>query len=87
MYIILLLLSGKSDSVLTCPLGMRAIKNIGAKIADEIDKYAKNLKELEQSLANTSVIESRVIINRLADDMVEQGETINNIGMRKFQGY
>lgn len=62
------------------------MKNIASKIEEEMDTYIRTLKDLQQSLANTSVVAARVTIHRLVEDMVGQVEVLKNIGMRFIKG-
>lgn len=53
---------------------------MASKVAEEINRYIGTLKDLQRSLADTSVVASRVMIHRLAEDMMEQGEMMKSIG-------
>lgn len=59
---------------------MRAVKNIALKVGEQIDQYINSLKELQRSLVDTSSVGSHVLIHRVAADMLEQAETLKNIG-------
>lgn len=60
--------------------GMRAIKSIASNVSEEMDLYIANLKRLQTSLGTASSIEGTVMIHRVAEDLLEQGETLKNIG-------
>lgn len=59
---------------------MRTLNNITSKVNEEMDKYIANLKDLQRSLADASAIGGSVIIHRIAADMLEQMEILQDIG-------
>lgn len=48
-------------------------------------KYVDALKDLQRSLADTSAVATRMIIYRLAEDVLEQGEMMKSMGMTLVQ--
>lgn len=57
------------------------MKNITSMVSGEMDQYIATLKTLQASLGDASAIEGSVMIHRVAADMLEQGETLKNIGV------